>query len=194
VHPSLRALYDDAKGRLSIPVKAGMSQIKSGYDALRIVRRGGKRDRLTIHPETGQRISTTALENGATLEDVRRTVRHADLLTRWLHDSRWFMPMKAAALVVDNGKMRDVPRCVVWQPIWQTSEREAINRAYAAAQRGDGAGWGLCILCGRVLIVGQSEGLAGHPGDHLNPTHRPYHHVKHGALESAPGLMTVAER
>jgi hypothetical protein len=100
-----------------MPVKAGMSQIKSGFDALRAVRQGGKRDRLTMHLETGQRISTTALENSATLEDVRRTVRHADLWTRWLHDSRRCMPMKAAALVVDDGKMRDMPRCVVWQPI-----------------------------------------------------------------------------
>jgi hypothetical protein len=100
-----------------MPVKAGMSQTKSGDDALRAVRQGGKRDRLTMHLETGQRISTTALENSATLEDVRRTVRHADLWTRWLHDSRRCMPMKAAALVVDDGKMRDMPRCVVWQLI-----------------------------------------------------------------------------
>ena len=59
-----------------------MSQIKSGYDALRIVQQGGKRDGLTFHPETGQRISTTALENSAKVEDVQRTVGHADLLTR----------------------------------------------------------------------------------------------------------------
>jgi hypothetical protein len=117
VHPSFRVLYDDAKGRPSMPVKAGLSQTKSGDDALRAVRQGGKRDRLTLYLETGQRISTTALENSATLEDVRRTVRHAALWTRWLHDSRRCMPMKAAALVVDDGQMRDMPRCVVWQPI-----------------------------------------------------------------------------
>jgi hypothetical protein len=94
-----------------------MSQIKSGDDALQTIRQGGKRDGLTIHPETGQRISTTALENSAKLEDVRRTVGHADLLTRWLHDNRRFMPMKSAALVVAYGKVREVPRCSVWQPI-----------------------------------------------------------------------------
>ena len=94
-----------------------MSQIKSGYAALRRGRQGGKRDGLTFHPETGQRISTTALENSAKVEDVQRTVGHADLLTRERHDSRRFMPMKSAALVVDDGKRRDVPRCVVWQPI-----------------------------------------------------------------------------
>lgn len=72
--------------------------------------------------------------------------------------------------------------------------RDTIKAGARRGSKGDGAGWGLCILCGRALIVGQSEGLEGHPGDHLNPTHRPYHSVKHGGLESVLGLMTVAER
>jgi hypothetical protein len=45
-----------------------------------------------------------------------------------------------------------------------------------------------------VLVLGQIGGGEGHPGDHLNPTPWPYSNVKHGGLESAPGLMTVAER
>jgi site-specific recombinase XerD len=46
------------------------------------------------------RFITTALENGATLEDVQRTVGHADPSTTQLCDRRRFMPMKSAALVI----------------------------------------------------------------------------------------------
>jgi integrase/recombinase XerD len=43
---------------------------------------------------------TTALENGAKLEDVQRTVGHADPATTQLYDRRRFLPAKSAALVV----------------------------------------------------------------------------------------------
>jgi site-specific recombinase XerD len=43
---------------------------------------------------------TTALENGAKLEDVQRTVGHADPATTQLYDRRRFLPTKSAALVV----------------------------------------------------------------------------------------------
>jgi integrase/recombinase XerD len=45
---------------------------------------------------------TTALENAAKLEDVQRTVGHADPSTQ-LYDRRRFMPTKSAPLVVDYG-------------------------------------------------------------------------------------------
>jgi integrase/recombinase XerD len=43
---------------------------------------------------------TTALENGAKLEDVQRTVGHADPATTPLYDRRRFTPEKSAALVM----------------------------------------------------------------------------------------------
>jgi hypothetical protein len=49
-----------------------MSHIKSGYDTLRMARKGNKRDVLTIHPETAQRIRITALENYAKLDTIER--------------------------------------------------------------------------------------------------------------------------
>jgi site-specific recombinase XerD len=136
-----------------------------GRDALRIIRKGGKRDLIAIHPETAQRLRayleaaghaqdragplfrpmragrapqpirrplgpegvdyvvekyvdqlglgngfsphsmratfiTTALEHGAKLEDVQRTVGHADPATTQLYDRGRFTPEKSAALVV----------------------------------------------------------------------------------------------
>lgn len=43
---------------------------------------------------------TTALEKGATLEDLQRTVGHADPATTQLHDRRRFMPEYSAVSVV----------------------------------------------------------------------------------------------
>jgi integrase/recombinase XerD len=136
-----------------------------GCEALRVIRKGGKRDIIAIHPETAQRLRayleaaghahdragplfrpmsagrhpqplrrqlcpdgvdyvvakyvdqlglgkgysphsmratfiTTALENGAKLEDVQRTVGHADPATTQLYDRGRFTPQKSAALVV----------------------------------------------------------------------------------------------
>ncbi len=136
-----------------------------GCDALRIIRKGGKRDIIAIHPETAQRLRaylqaaghahdrdgplfrpmslgrephpirrqlgpdsvdsvvekyinqlglgrgysshsmratfiTTALEHGAKLEAVQRTVGHADPATTQLYDRGRFTPQKSAALVV----------------------------------------------------------------------------------------------
>jgi integrase/recombinase XerD len=44
---------------------------------------------------------TAALENDAKLEDVQRTVGHADPSTTQLYDRRRFMPAQSAALVVE---------------------------------------------------------------------------------------------
>jgi integrase/recombinase XerD len=43
---------------------------------------------------------TTALEHGAKLEDVQRTVGHADPATTQLYDRGRFTPQKSAALMV----------------------------------------------------------------------------------------------
>jgi integrase/recombinase XerD len=43
---------------------------------------------------------TTALANGAKLEDVQRTVGHVDPAMTTLYDRGWFTPQKSAALVV----------------------------------------------------------------------------------------------
>jgi integrase/recombinase XerD len=136
-----------------------------GCEALRVIRKGGKRDIIAIHPETAQRLRayleaaghahdragplfrpmragrhpqpmrrqlgpegvdyvvekyvsqlgfgngysphsmratfiTTALANGAKLEDVQRTVGHADPATTQLYDRGRLTPQRSAALVV----------------------------------------------------------------------------------------------
>jgi site-specific recombinase XerD len=133
-----------------------------GFDSLRIVRKGGRRDALAIHPNTAQRIGayldaaghaddldgpifrplshnrkgqesrrhmdpdaidrvlrkharaigidrgysahsmratfiTTALENGATLDDVQRAAGHAEPGTTKLYDRRGYNPEKSAS-------------------------------------------------------------------------------------------------
>lgn len=133
-----------------------------GFDALRVVRKGAKKDALAIHPQTAQRIReylsaaghaedfdgplfrplrhngrtrtprrhmapdaidrvlrkyaarlgltrgysahsmratfiTTALENGASLEQVQRAVGHRDPSTTKLYDRRGYNPEKSAA-------------------------------------------------------------------------------------------------
>jgi site-specific recombinase XerD len=133
-----------------------------GFDSLRIVRKGGRRDALAIHPNTAQRIRaylevaghindidgpmfrplshnrkgqeprrhmdpdaidrilrkhasaigltrgysahsmratfiTTALENGATLDDVQRAAGHAEPSTTKLYDRRGYNPEKSAS-------------------------------------------------------------------------------------------------
>jgi integrase/recombinase XerD len=47
---------------------------------------------------------TTALEDGAKLEDVHRTAGHVDPSTTQLYDRRWFITSKSAASVVDYGR------------------------------------------------------------------------------------------
>jgi len=133
-----------------------------GFDALRLTRKGGRRDALAIHPQTAQRIRayldraghagdhqgplfrplrgnakphdpagrldpdaidrlvrkyaaaiglargysahsmratfiTTALENGAQLEDVQKAAEHRDPSTTKLYDRRGYNPEKAAS-------------------------------------------------------------------------------------------------
>jgi site-specific recombinase XerD len=59
---------------------------------------------------------TTALDNGVSLEDVQRTVGHADPSTTQLYDRRRFLPAKSAALVVrypgaEDGRAFPEARC-----------------------------------------------------------------------------------
>ena len=166
-----------ARAILSLGLQVGLRQSEimrlkvrdlhttGGYDALRVVRKRGKRDVLVIHPETAQRLRaylaaaghgqdwdgplfrrltrsgseqdmrrplrpervewvvrtytqqiglghgysshamrttfiTTALANGAKLEDVQRTVGHAGPATTQLYDRGRFTPQKSAALLV----------------------------------------------------------------------------------------------
>jgi integrase len=140
----------------------GDFHINRGYDALRVVRKGGKKGSLAIHPQTAQRIRdylavaghgedledplfrpvrgnmkgqdsrrhlhpdvidrvlkkyarhiglgrgysahsmratfiTTALDNGASLEDVQSAAGHADPSTTKLYDRRGYNPEKSAS-------------------------------------------------------------------------------------------------
>jgi len=142
--------------------KVGDLHQNRGYDALRLTRKGGRRDALAIHPQAAQRIRaylergghgaehdaplfrplrgnakphdlagrldpdtidrlvrkyaagiglprgysahsmratfiTTALENGAQLEDVQKAAGHRDPSTTKLYDRRGYNPEKAAS-------------------------------------------------------------------------------------------------
>ena len=143
-------------------LKVGDLHINRGYDSLRVVRKGGKRGALAIHPQTAQRLHdyletsghkddvdgplfrpvrknrkdqdtrrhlhpdvidrilrkyakqiglergysahsmratfiTTALDNGASLEDVQTAAGHADPSTTKLYDRRGYNPEKSAS-------------------------------------------------------------------------------------------------
>ena len=143
-------------------LKVGDLHQNRGFDALRLVRKGGRRDALAIHPQAAQRIRayldlgehggdhagplfrpmrgnakahdpagrldpdtidrlvrkyaagiglargysahsmratfiTTALENGAQLEDVQKAAGHRDPSTTKLYDRRGYNPEKAAS-------------------------------------------------------------------------------------------------
>jgi integrase/recombinase XerD len=143
-------------------LKVGDLHQNRGYDSLRVVRKGGRRDALAIHPLTAQRLRayldasghsadidgplfrplrrnrpdqearrgmdpdaidrvlrryaraiglergysahsmratfiTTALENGAQLEDVQKAAGHRDPSTTKLYDRRGYNPEKAAS-------------------------------------------------------------------------------------------------
>jgi len=143
-------------------LKVGDFHVNRGYDALRVVRKGGKKGSLAIHPQAAQRIKdylamaghgddiegplfrpvrdnrkglaarrplhpdvidrtlrkyarsiglergysahsmratfiTTALDNGASLEDVQLAAGHADPSTTKLYDRRGYNPEKPAS-------------------------------------------------------------------------------------------------
>lgn len=143
-------------------LKVGDFHMSRGYDSLKVVRKGGKKGSLAIHPQTAQRIQdylekaehsedldgplfrpvrgnqkaqepfrhlhpdeidrilrkyarriglargysahsmratfiTTALDNGASLEDVQRAAGHADPSTTKLYDRRGYNPEKSAS-------------------------------------------------------------------------------------------------
>jgi site-specific recombinase XerD len=143
-------------------LKVGDFHLNRGYDSLKVVRKGGKKGSLAIHPQTAQRIRdyivkagnegesdaplflpvrgnqrstderrhlhpdeinrlvrkyakrigldrgysahsmratfiTTALDNGASLEDVQRAAGHADPATTKLYDRRGYNPEKSAS-------------------------------------------------------------------------------------------------
>jgi site-specific recombinase XerD len=144
----------------------GDFHMNRGYDSLKVVRKGGKKGSLAIHPQTAQRIRdyldtaqhsadlegplfrpvrgnregqkmrrhlhpdvidrilhkyakriglerdysahsmratfiTTALDNGASLEDVQRAAGHADPSTTKLYDRRGYNPEKSASFFAD---------------------------------------------------------------------------------------------
>jgi integrase/recombinase XerD len=143
-------------------LKVADFHMNRGYDSLKVVRKGGKKGSLAIHPQTAERIRryieeaehgedlegplfrpvrgnqratetrrhlhpdeidrilrkyakriglergysahsmratfiTTALDNGASLEDVQRAAGHADPSTTKLYDRRGYNPEKSAS-------------------------------------------------------------------------------------------------
>src|SRR6266571_4494211 len=132
-------------------LKVGDFHMNRGFDALKVVRKGGKKGRLAIHPQAGHgndvegplfrpvrdnrkglaarrplhpdvidrtlrkyarhvglsrgysahsmraTFITTALENGASLEDVQSAAGHADPSTTKLYDRRGYNPEKSAS-------------------------------------------------------------------------------------------------
>ena len=161
--PSWRSDCRWASGGAEIAaLKVGDLHQNRGFDALRVVRKGGRREALAIHPQAAQRLRayldaaghgdqtetplfrplrgngkplglagrldpdaidrivrkyaariglargysahsmratfiTTALENGAQLEDVQKAAGHRDPSTTKLYDRRGYNPEKAAS-------------------------------------------------------------------------------------------------
>jgi hypothetical protein len=59
---------------------------------------------------------TTALENGAQLEDVQKAAGHRDPSTTKLYDRRGYNPEKAASFLQGTDKLElAIPGDLVWQ-------------------------------------------------------------------------------
>jgi integrase/recombinase XerD len=94
-----------------------MSRMNRGYDALRMTRKGGKRDSLAIHPETTQRLGTYLDTSG-----------HGDDL-----DGPLFRPLRP------NGKGQSVRRHLdpnrIDGVLQQYVRQLGLGRGYAAHSR-----------------------------------------------------------